>query len=267
VRKIYLGLYAVKPSVRLSMDGITYGYGPQGTPGGYQATRTYAEVMQDWKGWLAEGIMDTNIAMNYKRDSRADQSVMFDQWSEFLADNQGRRSSVNGPALYLNSIEESLAQARDALAPTAAGNRVIGWSGYSYANASALAVSDPTQAAAQRDALADALAAGLFAEEAAVPDMPWKSRPTRGHLEGKLEIRGGGVLDQAEVTLTSLANGDKVVRRSDGSGWFGFVDVKPGRYLVQVKLPSGVLGKPATSVEVRKGALGTVRLGPFRTVG
>lgn len=266
VRKIYLGLYAVKPSVRLSMDGITYGYGPQGTTGGYQATRTYAEVMQDWKGWLAEGIMDTNIAMNYKRDSRADQSVMFDQWSEFLADNQGRRSAVNGPALYLNTIEESLAQARDALAPTAAGNRVIGWSGYSYANASALAVTDPTQAAAQRDALADALAADLFAEEAAVPDMPWKSRPTRGHLQGKLEIRGGGVLDQAEVTLTSLSTGEKLVRRSDGSGWFGFVDVKPGRYLAQVKLPSGVLGKPVTSVEVRTGKLGEVRLGPFRTV-
>lgn len=265
VRKIYLTLYEVKPSARLSMDGITYGYGPQGTPGGYAGTRTYGEVLQDWRGWLAEGIMDTNIAMNYKRDSRADQSVMFDQWSEFLADNQGRRSSVNGPALYLNSIEESVAQARDALAPTAAGNRVIGWSGYSYANASALAVSDPSQAAAQRDALADALTAQVFTEDATVPDMAWKSRPTRGHLQGSLQVRGR-TFDQAEVTVTNLATGETLVRRADGSGWFGFVDLLPGRYLVRVDLPSGVVGRPVTTIQVRKGELVTAQLGPFRAV-
>lgn len=266
VRKIYLTLYAVKPSIRLSMDGITYGYGPQGTEGGYEATRTYAEVLQDWRGWLAEGIMDTTVAMNYKRDGLEDQAVMFDQWSEFLADNQGRRSAVNGPALYLNTIEQSLAQARDALAPTAAGNRVIGWSGYSYANASAAVVEDPSLAEAERAALADALAADLFAEQASVPDMPWKSSPTRGHVQGRLELRGGGALDQAEVTLTGLTGGDKITRRADGSGWFGFVDVQPGHYLVEVKLPAGVVGKPVAPVKVEPGKLVTAQVGPFRTV-
>ncbi|MER7335224.1 MULTISPECIES: family 10 glycosylhydrolase [unclassified Micromonospora] len=133
VRKIYLGMWEVDPQARLSMDGITYSYGPQ-TMGGWEKTRPYAEVLQDWKGWLAEGIMDTVVAMNYKRNWMPDQKQMYDEWTEVLADWQGDRQAVIGPALYLNDIPDSVEQVRRALAPTAAGNTAAGWSGYSYAN-------------------------------------------------------------------------------------------------------------------------------------
>jgi hypothetical protein len=76
----------------------------------------------------------------------------------------------------------------------------------------------------------------------------------------------GGSFDQAEVTVTNLATGEALVRRADGSGWFGFVDLKPGRYLVRVDLPAGVVGRPVTTIQVRKGELATARLGPFRSV-
>lgn len=142
VRKIYLGMWEVDPQARLSMAGVTYGFGPQGV-GGWEQTRTFAEVLQDWRAWLAEGIMDTMVAMNYKRNWLPPQDEMFSQWSEFLADNQAARQAVDGPALYLNSVEDSVEQVHEIIEPTAAGNVAAGWSGYSYANPSNAFVDGP----------------------------------------------------------------------------------------------------------------------------
>ena len=47
-----------------------------------------------------------------------------------------------------------------------------------------------------------------------------------------------------------LGDGDEVTRYSNGSGWFGFVDVRPGQYLVTVDLPFGVVGKPVDLMRV-----------------
>src|SRR5687767_14116446 len=68
VRKVYVEAYAIKPHVVISADTITYGYGPQSTVGGWEGTRTYVEVLQDWRAWMREGILDLNIPMNYKRE-------------------------------------------------------------------------------------------------------------------------------------------------------------------------------------------------------
>src|SRR5437870_1072094 len=91
VRRVYLESTAIKPQVRVSADVITYGYGPQ-TTGSFENTRAYAEQLQDWRGWLREGILDTAMLMNYKRDSLANQHQMYEEWNEFATDNQHRRS-------------------------------------------------------------------------------------------------------------------------------------------------------------------------------
>jgi uncharacterized lipoprotein YddW (UPF0748 family) len=267
VRKIYLGMWEVDPSARLSMDAITYGFGPQSV-GGWEKTRTYAEVLQDWKGWQEEGIMDTVVAMNYKREWMPDQAQMFAEWNEVLADWQGHRQAVSGPALYLNEIEDSVEQVNGLLTPTDAGNTVVGWSGYSYANPSLTAAASPDAAVkdAERDALAEALTTGddaPFADPAAVPSMTWKESPDDGHVTGQLVTRGGEALDHVEVTLRPLAGGDALTRTSDGSGWFGFAHVPPGRYLVQVKLPEGVVGKPVASVRVSAGDIASADMSPL----
>ncbi|MGH3648142.1 MAG: glycoside hydrolase family 10 protein, partial [Micromonosporaceae bacterium] len=226
VRKIYLGMWAEDPQARLSMDGITYGFGPQ-TMGSWEKTRTYAEVLQDWKGWQDEGIMDTVVAMNYKRNWMPDQAQMYAEWNEVLADWQGDRQAVVGPALYLNAISDSVEQARLALRPTAAGNTVAGWSGYSYANPSMAGVGKPSSVRdAERDKLAAALTTGAdapFAGDAAVPAMPWKADATEGHIAGRVTV-DGTALDQATVILQPLSGHNEVQRRlADGDGWYGFV--------------------------------------------
>jgi uncharacterized lipoprotein YddW (UPF0748 family) len=263
VRKIYLGMFEVDPQARLSMDAITYGFGPQSV-GGWEGTRTYAEVLQDWRGWLEEGIMDTAVTMNYKRDWSPPQDQMFDEWSEFLADNQADRQAVNGPALYLNDIDSALAQAEQASSPSEAGNTAAGWSGYSYANPSNQFVGGPWEdRSAERDMLAETLTApgAPFEHEASVPEMTWKTQPTTGNIAGRLTLKGGNGLDQVNVTLYPLMGGEPQSISTDGSGWFGFVDVDPGHYLVQVDLPDRVVGQPVKHVKVKEGGIADASIG------
>ena len=264
VRKIYLRMYELKPAARLSINGITYGNGPQATEGGYQSTRTYANVLQDWKGWLSEGIVDTVITMNYKRQHDAAQSEMFAEWNEFTADNQAERSAVTGPGIYLNSVQSSLEQAAVALSPTAAGNQVIGWSGYAYATPSMDAADDPGLADDERTALADGLRADLFAEPATVPEMPWKSEPSAGHLRATLQLDDGTALDQVRVTAIDPSTGEQATTRTDGTGQAGFVDLAPGRYRVEVELPDHVVGPRSTTVRVTAGELAEAGFDSFQ---
>ncbi|MEQ7005379.1 family 10 glycosylhydrolase [Actinopolymorpha sp. B17G11] len=268
VRKIYLSMYERKPLARLSVNGITYGFGPQSV-GGWERTRTYAEVMQDWKGWLDEGIIDTTVAMNYKREHLPDQQQMFREWNEVLADWQAGRHNVVGPAVYLNSVPDSVRQARAALMPTATGNRVVGWSGYSYAVPSAAANTDPSLADAERAALASAFTQQdptgadepVFARPAKVPSMPWKTRPETGHVTGELVGQDGMPLDQRTVSVHDLRTGKKVASGlTDGSGWFGIVDVPPGSWQVRADVPGS--HDVRTVVHVRKGRVTTAAFAP-----
>ncbi|GAA1041206.1 glycoside hydrolase family 10 protein [Virgisporangium ochraceum] len=270
VRKVYLTMASIKPRLRLSHSAIVYGRGPQAV-GGWTNTRTYAEVYQDWRGWLAEGIMDLTIGMNYKREGSPDQARMFQEWNQALADSAGRRHTAVGPGLYLNTVEQSLAQSRRALTRSPAGNTVVGWSGYAYAAPSAASMRDPALARADRDRLIAGLTTNdptgqspLFAGPATVPAMPWKERPTSGHVAGTLVLTDGTPLDQVPVTLTHTRSGRTVDGRvTDGSGWFGFVDLAPGTWRVDVTLPRGVRGPSTTTVDVRAGAVATPRLAPL----
>lgn len=221
---------------------------------------------------MDEGIIDVNTAMNYKAETaEGDRIRMFDEWTEFLADNQMGRFNVNGPALYLNTGEDNIAQARRGLAPTEAGNQVAGWSGYSYASPSAAASADPEKADAERSKLAEMLTskdpAGedpLFAEPAKVPELTWKTKPTTGNVAGSLVTSDGTPLDQVSVTLTNTTTGDEITGRvTDGSGWFGFVDVKPGKWKVTAELPVGVDGESSVVVKVKKGGLATADFTDF----
>ena len=222
VRKIYVESNAIRP-VRISADTITYGYGPQ-HGSGWTGTRTYAEVLQDWDGWMREGILDLNIPMNYKRETDANQAVMFQEWSDFAKDEQYSRQSVVGTALYLNDITSSGQQARIAVAPSSAGNPSAGWAGYSYRTPSASVDAGTTTGAADRGALTVALAP-VFTNDVPTPAMTWKTQPTTGHVRGT-------TTPNTQVALTTATGATLRTQTTDGKGWFAFVDVAPGTYRV-----------------------------------
>lgn len=271
VRRIYLGMAEAKPKARLSIDGIVYEHGPSATPGGWEGTRTYKEVMQDWRSWLDEGILDTVVAMNYKRELNPDHVNMYREWNEYLKDHQYGRQNVVGPAIYLNTIPNSVIQAREALKPSAAGNTLIGWSGYSYAAPTLAVTAGQAPAATERPALAAALTTTdplgekpVFADKAVVPRMDWKESPKTGAVVGSLKLHDGTPLDQVSITARNVVTGQKVTGRlTDGTGWFGFVDLRPGTWLIEAKLPKGVIGKHLDAVQIKKGKVAKASLSPL----
>lgn len=269
VRQLYLGAFEEDPSVRVSANTISYAYGPQ-TYGGWEQTRPYANVMQDWRAWMEEGILDLNVNMNYKREWLDDQARMYDEWAEVIADWQYDRQAIVGSALYLNEVDDTLAQVDQALTATSAGNTAVGWTGYSYANPSLTGLGQPDDVRdAERDRLTAALTdpdGGPFAEAATVPEMTWKTSPTTGHVAGVVSTDEGTVADQVGVSLVDPET-EQVVDTilTDGNGWFGFVDVAPGRWKVEVD-PAAVVGKPVTIVSLEAGELanGDIRVKRLR---
>lgn len=246
VRKIYLETYAIRRGITISADTISYGSGPQSV-GGWQSTRTYAEVLQDWVGWLREGILDLNIVMNYKRDTDASQRTWFLQWSDFAKDSQLGRASAIGSALYLNDLPSSIRQARTATASSTAGSPSAGWAGYSYRTPDAATDAGTRTGASARAELINALTKPssddpvtppLFAAPAPGPSMPWKDQPSLGQLRGTAVDASGRAIAAAAVTLFDA--GDRAVgqRVTDGSGWFGFVDLAPGAYRATIDSPA-----------------------------
>jgi uncharacterized lipoprotein YddW (UPF0748 family) len=224
VRKVYVESLAIRPMVRVSADTITYGYGPQ-HGSGFTGTRAYAEQLQDWDGWMREGILDLNIPMNYKREADANQSVMYREWSDFAKDHQYGRQSVVGAALYLNDIASSATQARIAIAPSSSGNPSAGWAGYSYRTPDDMTNAGTRSGADSRAALTAALQS-VFPTDVPTRSMPWKTQPTAGHVRGT--AAAGARVDLIAAATNTIVR----TQTSDGKGWFAFVDVAPGSYRV-----------------------------------
>ena len=284
VRKVYLETYALKPHLRITADTITYGDGPQGYGNDWTQTRPYRETLQDWRGWLEEGILDTNIPMNYKREhctggpipgcfGGSDQRTWYVNWSEWAKDHQYGRTTTVGAALYLNTIANSVIQVRKALAPSSAGNSGVGWVGYSYRTPDDQANAGTRSGDASRAELItaltqpsayDAVLPPVFADGATIPVMPWKAAPTKGHVKGTVATSAGTPFDQIRVDLLD-ADTDALVasQLTDGKGWFGFVDVAPGRYKAFVADETRATGKRVAPVTVRAGQVATVAIAPF----
>jgi uncharacterized lipoprotein YddW (UPF0748 family) len=279
VRRVYLEVYAIDPSIQISADTITYGDGPQQL-GGWEASRPYRETLQDWRGWMEEGILDLNIPMNYKREwctggpipgcfGGFSQQAWYEHWNEFIKDNQYGRQTVVGAALYLNGLVDSVVQVRKALAPSSAGNSGWGWVGYSYRNPDDLALAGTRTGAESRAELVralteeseyDAETPPVFADAAVVPEMSWKTQPTTGHALGTVRTADGAAFDQVTVELRNASSDALVATHlTDGTGNFGFVDLAPGRYKVLLD-PAVAHGGRVAAFTVRAGQVTEVAL-------
>ncbi|MCC2317123.1 family 10 glycosylhydrolase [Cellulomonas chengniuliangii] len=249
VRKVYVGLYQNDPTDRLSVNAVTYGDGPI-TVGAFESTQPYLGVLQDWKGWLQDGIVDTVMTMNYKSHSSATSLRRFDEWNAALLEYAAGRHVVAGPGLYLNDIGESVAQTQRIA------DLGLGWNGYSYANVSDTAAdsSDVAVDRAERAALTSALRSGVFANDVTVPRMTWKTDPSTGVASGTVDLRGGGPVDV--VVRPADGSGEQKAVRTDASGWFAATGLEPDRYEVQAP------GTDPSTVRVKAGEVAQAELSP-----
>ena len=100
MRKIYLNTIAIKPHVKVSADTICFAPGVTNLAQWYASSAAWNNVLQDWRGWLEEGIIDLAIPMAYFREHT--HPVDWAKWSQFAKDFQYNRQTAMGPGIYLN---------------------------------------------------------------------------------------------------------------------------------------------------------------------
>jgi len=283
VRRVYLNAIAIKPHLKISAALIAFGGGPT-TEASWNFAEAFWRVYQDWRAWTEEGILDIAMPMNYKREHVSDQVTQYNQWSEWAKNHQYKRSVAIGASLDLNAIEGSLRQARRALTPSSAGASALGVIFFSMANyddpVTANPFSIPPGLSTPSRPFAE-LAAGLttgksvngatlyedpatdptpvFGLPATIPTLAWKASPTSGHLMGFAKRADGTPLDTATVTIKNLDTDFSQVGATDGGGFYGGVDLTPGRYLVKAELGADVLYSCVATVTA--GAVATADLG------
>lgn len=260
LRKTYLHARAEKPEVRVSAALICYDPAPTLTAASWTSTSAYSRVLQDWRGWLEEGILDLGCAMAYKTSNSS-----FTSWTSFVRERQYNRASALGLGWYLNPVEQTIDQVKIARSPGPGGQRAAGILGYSYAVTNSGSVPAPTFRLALTDeATAELFDPGgdpVFAEPVAPPSMPWKSDASRAHLMGTVHSADALrlPLDGARITL------DGPVTRglfADGTGFFGAVDLPPGRYTLSISHPGFETQQSTLELQPARVTPSTFFLGP-----
>ncbi|MBA4147568.1 MAG: family 10 glycosylhydrolase [Verrucomicrobia bacterium] len=254
VRKIYLNIQATKPQVKLIADTITWSPAVSTATQWTNSARAYNDVLQDWRGWMEEGILDINRPMAYFREFNSAQAAAYQTWIQFAANEKYNRQVIIGPALYLNSVSDGIQQMRLTRTPTSVGKKADGVFGYDYKTPNNEGVGLTTVLDAWvTPGSYDSTTPAIFSEKVAIPSMPWKKFPTRGHLKGFV---GGGTstnhLDGASISIKGPVNRSFI---SDATGFFGSVDLPPGRYTLNASF-NGYLSS-STNFSVTAGLVTT----------
>ncbi len=255
VRKIYLSSMAIKPKLKISAATFT-GLPSIEKDDQWPQSRPFSSVLQDWRAWMQEGILDINIPMAYFRQQTNGNDIA--RWQNFIVDHRYDHQAVIGLGFYLNSPSNNLVQLQGVHGTNSLGNRLDGFGCYSYAAMSANGgLNDYLTSMTQSQTLpADGEIKGgpLFETDASIPAMPWKEMPRNGHLKGFVVdgfLKSG--LDRAAVTLTGPVT---KMLESDATGFFGAVNLPPGDY--QLKVTAWNRMESATMVSIKRGTVSTV---------
>ncbi|HUR99560.1 MAG TPA: hypothetical protein VMZ26_15955, partial [Pyrinomonadaceae bacterium] len=207
------------------------------------------------------GITDMAIPMAYKAEHTASVAPQYDQWNNWLRTHLYNRAGLMGQGAQNNAIEGTLRQTRRTLA---SGTNLSGIIFYSMATSNIAVTNNPfavpspvTTPARPFSELASGLTTGrsvngltlyepagltpIFAAPAQVPVFQWKVAPTLGHIRGFARRADNSVLDTAAVTIKNLDTNSVRTGATDGGGFYGGVDLAPGRYLVKAVLRSDVV--------------------------
>ena len=223
VRKVYLNTWALKPNVRVSGALISYGNAPASlTLSSWQSSEAYSRVLQDWRGWMEEGILDLACPMIYGTTNSR-----FDGWADFAKDRKYNRTCAPGMGWYLNTVPNTITQIGLARDTSPNGNTATGIVGYSYAV--------PNSTSTSQSSTWSQLVAGPFPSAVTVPTMPWKTSATIGHAMGTVFAADtGDVLDGSTVTITGPTSR---TLRTDATGFFGAADLPVGNYTLSISVP------------------------------
>ncbi len=233
VRKVYAMAAAVKPKAQVSAATITWQEGPRNLHEWETKSAAMNRVFQDWRSWMKEGILDLSCLMSYYNESK--HPDWYRRWLDWAKDSQFGRYAALANGSWLNLIPDSLAQIAAIRSASAKGNRAKGVMLYCYA-----ATNKGPDGTEQRfnDAFYAALSTPSvftrnppFAKPATYPVMPWKENPKTGVVRGF--VFGGNQLEPVDgVEVTIRGKGIRKTTRTDGTGFFAVLGLRPGEYAV-----------------------------------
>ncbi|HTD66072.1 MAG TPA: family 10 glycosylhydrolase [Candidatus Limnocylindria bacterium] len=256
VRKVYLNALAMKPQVKISAATIGFAPGVVNDSQWFSSASAWGNVLQDWRGWMQEGILDLNVPMMYFDHRR--HANDWNGWSLFAKEHAYGHHVALGQGSYLNTLSNVIHQLRTTRVPTANSNAAAhGLAMYSYA----APVTNDTSAVTTFNALVqpsvyDPNPVPLFAEPVATPVMPWKVAPTVGHVKGT--IRATAASDELDGAVVTLAGPVTRVQTNDATGFYGFAHLPPGSYTVTASYSN--LASRSAAVLVTTGVVSTVDL-------
>ncbi len=230
LRKVYLHARTEKPAATISAALICYGSAPSLSSSSWLGTAAYSRVLQDWRAWLDEGILDLGCPMAYKTNLTS-----LIEWTTFIRQRQYDRASAIGLYWHENPLASTFEQIRRTRASSGA-NRALGQMGYSFRSTNSQGVASATF----YQALTNAATAATFdpdhppvyAEPSEAPAMPWKADQTLGHVMGFAQTAATPTpLDGVTVTLAGPVNRTLL---TDGTGFFGAVDLPVGSYTASI---------------------------------
>lgn len=251
LRQLYLRCTALRPRLRIAVAAVAWGDAPGA--GEWEQSSAYSRVLQDWRAWLEEGIVDLAAPMNYDREYDAQQRIWYDHWLSWETQHVYDRGVLVLQGAFLNYPEHTLDQILEGLGPSGA----VGFSSYIPTNlyadpeGNSRSTEPPRQpwyyspeaggwlwrALALPYGYTDP-AEGIFVStmppfpaDVPAPILAWKDVPERGHLVGQAWGPETAALDGVTVTL---AGPETRLLHSDGGGFFGAVDLPPGRYRADI---------------------------------
>jgi uncharacterized lipoprotein YddW (UPF0748 family) len=284
MRRLYLEITAVKPSLVVSVAAVTGGDPPADEAAWFDGEAA-GRAFQDWRAWLRDGIVDLAIPMVYQPEHTQAGAMLFARWTAWTYAQAGVRHAAMGLGAYLNSIEGTLRQVRVAVGQPARDPAsltlapVRGALLFAMGAHNAPVSSNPL---VQRDTpyrSFEDLAAGLttghtslgqslepaarpvFAQRVPVPVMPWKVAPAVGHVKGTVTTIDGAAVDGAAVLIES-EDGSLTIdaRHTDGNGFFGALGLAPADYRVSIVAADGGRRRSACTVTVTAGVVATIDL-------
>lgn len=240
LRRIYGQAAMIRPSVKFS--AAPFGIILKNATTQYQGTGTqaYSSWFQDSWRWLKEGCLDFMVPQIYWEVGSSH------PYEKLLADwqnNRGERIVVGGSTVNDDSSKTAakLLQEIDQTRTQSA----AGWCVYTYT----------TMLAAHWDAVKT-----KFTSTAQVPDMPWKTAPTKGIITGYVKDHTGAVLTDARIVLDNdplkNANGTASYNHLTGAdGFYAILNVPPGTAHRLTFTKSGKVAVTTTTVTVTAGAV------------
>lgn len=247
VRRVAMEAKAINPKIRISAALIPWGRSPTSEKN-FVDVAPMQRIFQDWHQWLHDGLIDVGFPMNYATETDTRVRGWFDGWIRWEKQHKHGRQLVVGLGAYRNTPEDTLAQIARVRA-SENGDRADGVSFFSFAvprippkakpAESYAGVVIPQLGAAGIAFLAEGTGGtpGAFARPAPVPAMPWIDRPERGWIAGVVTASAPASADG--VTVRVKRKGFALFRRAstvrtDGNGFYGITNLKPGRYRVWV---------------------------------